>query len=1062
MGNINTNVTSGMKAQGDSKSKSLYKYVDLNGGGELVELQKEANRSKQFDKIDEKIRSDEIKGFLYNGGDGMLVDINKLIEYRNRDRGGGGIREKKPGKTVGKSSVSDTVSTGTAATTLSDNDLQMNEIKGKEVKVTDDAEQRNGSVKINSEGAQKKEMCWRLDERGTVGESILHLCLLNATSVHADLAKRLLQVYPKLINDIYVSEEYYGENVLHMAISNEDPAMVKFLLDHGADVHERCCGNFFCPDDQKKTRSDVYDQEWVEVSQETNYDGLYKYVDLNGGGELVELQKEANRSKQFDKIDEKIRSDEIKGFLYNGGDGMLVDINKLIEYRNRDRGGGGIREKKPGKTVGKSSVSDTVSTGTAATTLSDNDLQMNEIKGKEVKVTDDAEQRNGSVKINSEGAQKKEMCWRLDERGTVGESILHLCLLNATSVHADLAKRLLQVYPKLINDIYVSEEYYGENVLHMAISNEDPAMVKFLLDHGADVHERCCGNFFCPDDQKKTRSDVYDQEWVEVSQETNYDGMLYFGEYPLSFAACLGQEECVRLLVAKGADPNLQDTNGNTALHMIVIHDRKNRHRIGKCSSQDMFDLLYNLKDKNKNRIAELHIKNNQGLTPLTLAARLSRKDMYEHILEIEREVYWMYGNVTCANYPLQDIDTIAPDGRINPRSVLREVVYGKLPGHIDMMDGVVANLLDEKWKTFARYRFYRRFLMFFLYYAILVVAFMLRPGADTMPTQGPNGTNITNPCYLGLVRKPEDYARFVFEALTLAGAILYLFLSSRETYHVGIHVFIESLRSAPTKASFLLSCVVIVFLVPGRIACAPGYEDVMAVFAVLLISLYFLFFCRGFKIVGPFVAMIYKMIIGDLLRFFTIYLVFVMGFSQAMYIVYRGTDDPIFSHSTESIMGMIIMSLGEFGDIYDSFDNTLHPIMGKVLFFVYMVLVTVLLVNMLIAMMGNTYTLINSTQKEWLRQKAHIVLVIEQSVTTEERKRQQRIYSQPMGGDRRALVVRWHQSEKEKKELLQLREKHRLQKQSKLARKRDGRILVVSGSTTLNVLEAEQGLVNI
>ena len=33
------------------------------------------------------------------------------------------------------------------------------------------------------------------------------------------------------------------------------------------------------------------------------------------------------------------------------------------------------------------------------------------------------------------------------------------------------------------------------------------------------------------------------------------------------------------------------------------------------------------------------------------------------------------------------------------------------------------------------------------------------------------------------------------------------------------------------------------------------------------------------------------------------------------------------------------------------------------------MILVTLLLVNMLIAMMGNTYQLVNETQKEWFRQ---------------------------------------------------------------------------------------------
>lgn len=31
----------------------------------------------------------------------------------------------------------------------------------------------------------------------------------------------------------------------------------------------------------------------------------------------------------------------------------------------------------------------------------------------------------------------------------------------------------------------------------------------------------------------------------------------------------------MRLLRAKGSDPNLQDSNGNTVLHMLVVHDKK-------------------------------------------------------------------------------------------------------------------------------------------------------------------------------------------------------------------------------------------------------------------------------------------------------------------------------------------------------------------------------------------------------------------------------------------------------------------------------------------------------
>jgi ankyrin repeat protein len=48
---------------------------------------------------------------------------------------------------------------------------------------------------------------------------------------------------------------------------------------------------------------------------------------------------------------------------------------------------------------------------------------------------------------------------------------------------------------------------------------------------------------------------------------------MYFGEYPLAFAASTNQEDCYRILRAKKADPNAQDTNGNAVLHMTVIHE---------------------------------------------------------------------------------------------------------------------------------------------------------------------------------------------------------------------------------------------------------------------------------------------------------------------------------------------------------------------------------------------------------------------------------------------------------------------------------------------------------
>lgn len=56
-------------------------------------------------------------------------------------------------------------------------------------------------------------------------------------------------------------------------------------------------------------------------------------------------------------------------------------------------------------------------------------------------------------------------------------------------------------------------------------------------------------------------------------------------------------------------------------------------------------------------------IVNKAGLTPLTLACKLGRSEVFREMLELSCREFWRYSNITCSAYPLNALDTLMPDG---------------------------------------------------------------------------------------------------------------------------------------------------------------------------------------------------------------------------------------------------------------------------------------------------------------------------------------------------------------------------------------------------------------
>ena len=281
-------------------------------------------------------------------------------------------------------------------------------------------------------------------------------------------------------------------------------------------------------------------------------------------------------------------------------------------------------------------------------------------------------------------------------------------------------------------------------------------------------------------------------------------------------------------------------------------------------------------------------------------------------------------------------LDTIDSDtGDLNTISALNLIVFGPKLEHLDLIEYVVVDLLKVKWETFIKREFFKQMIQFTIFFCLAITANILRPqvpeeeceqedgnfpeliGNETASTYTSdmsfnnvsqmtslmlmaNATNTTcqlvsqtefTNCYLHSMETTEEYIRFGCEVSIIFLGVLYILKAIRELSFLGRKVFMENMQLCPSRVCFLLSCVLLQFCIPARIFCLYIIEDAIMQLVMLSNGLYFLFFCRGFKLVGPMVIMIYRMLAQDLMRFGIIYSMFIIGFSQAYYIIFQSFE---------------------------------------------------------------------------------------------------------------------------------------------------------------------------
>uniref|UniRef100_A0A8C0JES4 Transient receptor potential cation channel subfamily V member 2 n=1 Tax=Chelonoidis abingdonii TaxID=106734 RepID=A0A8C0JES4_CHEAB len=298
-----------------------------------------------------------------------------------------------------------------------------------------------------------------------------------------------------------------------------------------------------------------------------------------------------------------------------------------------------------------------------------------------------------------------------------GKTCLMKALLNLKDGTNATIPLLLEIDQKtenprpLVNAACTNSYYAGQTALHIAIEKRHLDLVKLLVENRADVHARAHGEFF----RKK-------EEGV----------CFYFGELPLSLAACTNQFDVIKYLLDnpyQKARLQEQDSLGNTVLHaLVMIADDTEQNTELVCK---MYDEI--LKAGTKINPAENleEIVNRAGLTPLKLAAKKGKVEIFRHILqrEIKDPEYWhlsrkftewTYGPVHVSLYDLSSVDSYEKN------SVL-EILAESSDTPMVVLEPL-NKLLQHKWDSFAARRFYLSFFCYFIFMAIFTVLAYHRP----------------------------------------------------------------------------------------------------------------------------------------------------------------------------------------------------------------------------------------------------------------------------------------------------------------------------------------------
>uniref|UniRef100_A0A8C7V969 Transient receptor potential cation channel, subfamily V, member 6 n=1 Tax=Oncorhynchus mykiss TaxID=8022 RepID=A0A8C7V969_ONCMY len=543
-----------------------------------------------------------------------------------------------------------------------------------------------------------------------------------------------------------------------------------------------------------------------------------------------------------------------------------------------------------------------------------------------------------AAKENSAGCIKKLLdcaSTNIFERGALGETALHVAVMN-DNMEAALA--LMDGAPELINEPMTSDLFLGMTPLHIAVVNQNFNLVRSLIGKGADVATpRVTGLYF-----RKRRG-----------------GLLYYGEHILAFAACVGNQDIISMVINAGASTRAQDSIGNTVLHILVLQPNKTIACL-------VLDLLL-ARDIELDQAVPLDmVPNYHGLTPFKLAAKEGNL-VVRMARGIERRGHtWSIGGESTR----ERYSTLQNTNMIHCNIQILEVTP-------------VRQLVSLKWNLYGKHYFRLLLLLYLLYIGTFTLCCVYRPLKDAPENYTVSDMDKTIRVQKTLKESYVTYGdnlRLAGEMISVLGALVILLLEVPDMLRVGAkHYFGQTALGGPFHVILIAYAFLVVLLCVFRVSGVQGETVVMAVCLVLGWS-NVMFFARGFQMLGPYVIMIQKIIFGDLTKFMWLSFIVLIGFSTPLWVVYMTQDPdslPAYRSFPITLFSQFELSVGLI-DLPVDHTITTPPIV-HVLHCTFSVVSYVLLLNLLTAMMSDTQWRVAQERDElWRTQVVATTLMLE------------------------------------------------------------------------------------